>query len=199
MTTVDRARFEHLYLNANSIAEIAFLRALDKAAARPSEPTPEQRAAAQALAQQLNNPDPATFDWSALQGVYGFDGPPAATPADAGHAPPTEPARPPSFDEMVGFDDDDEDLDAPIDIARYLQHVEEARPALQPRIDDCFARADIAALEAALASLPADRPSLASALTPDVFAQWLELYESHHDGMQAAVMGIRRLEPLLPG
>ena len=199
MTTVDRARFEHLYLNANSIAEIAFLRALDKASTRPSQPTPAQRAAAEALAHQLNNPDPATFDWSALQGVYGFDGPLDAAPdATVGSAPP-EPIRVPSFDEMVGFDDDDEDLDAPIDIARYLERVEEARPALQSRIEDCFARADLAALQAALATLPADRPSLASRLTPDAFTQWLELYESHHDGMQATVMGIRRLEPLLPG
>ena len=198
MTTVDRARFEHLYLNANSIAEIAFLRALDKAASRPSEPTPEQRAAAEALAHQLNNPDPATFDWSALQGVYGFDGPLDASPATAAEAAPPEPTRLPSFDELVDLDDD-EDLDAPIDIARYLERVEEARPALQSRIDGCFARADIAALESALATLPADRPSLASPLTPDAFTQWLELYESHHDGMQAAVMGIRQLEPLLPG
>lgn len=198
MTTVDRARFEHLYLNANSIAEIAFLRALDKASSRPSDTTPEQRAAAEALAHQLNNPDPATFDWSALQGVYGFDGPLDAAPATPVEAAPPEPARMPSFDELVGLADDEE-LDAPIDIARYLARVEEARPALQSRIEDCFARADIAALESALATLPADRPSLASPLTPDAFTQWLELYESHHDGMQAAVMGIRRLEPLLPG
>jgi hypothetical protein len=198
MTTVDRARFEHLYLNANSIAEIAFLRALDKASSRPSEPTPEQRAAAEALAHQLNNPDPATFDWSALQGVYGFDGPLDAAPETPVESAPPEPVRVPSFDEMVGFDDDD-DLDAPIDIARYLERVEQARPALQSRIEDCFARADIAALESALATLPADRPSLASRLTPGAFTRWLELYESHHDGMQAAVMGIRQLEPLLPG
>ena len=197
MTTVDRARFEHLYLNANSLAEIAFLRALDNVSTRPSEPTPEQRAAAQALAQQLNNPDPATFDWSALQGVYGFDGPLDAAPPPPVEPAPPEPARLPSFDEMVGFDD--EDVDAPLDIARYLERVEEARPSLQPRIDDCFARADLAALEATLATLPADRPSLASRLTPDAFTRWLELYESHHDGLQAAVMGIRQLEPLLPG
>jgi hypothetical protein len=198
MTTVDRTRFEHLYLNANSIAEIAFLRALDKASTRPSEATPEQRAAAEALAHQLNNPDPATFDWSALQGVYGFDGPLDAVPETPVESAQPETVRVPSFDEMVGVDDE-EDLDAPIDIARYLERVEEARPALQSRIEDCFARADIAALESALATLPADRPSLASPLTPDAFTQWLELYESHHDGMQAAVMGIRQLEPLLPG
>lgn len=198
MTTVDRARFEHLYLNANSIAEIAFLRALDKASTRPSETTPEQRAAAEALAHQLNNPDPATFDWSALQGVYGFDGPLDAAPETPVESAQAGTVRVPSFDEMVGLADD-EDLDAPIDVARYLERVEEARPALQSRIEDCFARADIAALESALATLPADRPSLASPLTPDAFTQWLELYESHHDGMQAAVMGIRQLEPLLPG
>jgi hypothetical protein len=178
MTTVDRTRFEHLYLNANSIAEIAFLRALDKASTRPSEATPEQRAAAEALAHQLNNPDPATFDWSALQGVYGFDGPLDAVPETPVESAQPETVRVPSFDEMVGVDDE-EDLDAPIDIARYLERVEEARPALQSRIED--------------------RPSLASPLTPDAFTQWLELYESHHDGMQAAVMGIRQLEPLLPG
>jgi len=198
MSSLDRARFEHLYLNANSIAEIAFLRALDKAAASPPELTPEQRAAAEAFAGELNNPDPATFDWSALEGVYGFDGPLDAAPVDT---PPSaaalEPRRP-GFDEMIGIDDD-EDPDAPIDIARYLARVEAARPSLQPRIDDCFARVDLAALEAALATLPADRPPLASALTPDAFTRWLELYESHHEGMEAAVLRIRQLEPMLPG
>jgi hypothetical protein len=198
MMTLDRARFEHLYLNANSIAEIAFLRALDKAASAPAEPTPEQRAAAKAFESQLNSLEPATFDWSALQGIYGFDGPLDAAPPAPGEPESTPPARMPSFDEMVGIDDD-EDLDAPIDIARYLERVDEARPALQSRINDCFARADIAALESALATLPTDRPSLTSALSPGAFTQWLEFYESHHDGMQAAVHGIRRLEPMLPG
>ena len=196
MTTLARAHFEHLYLNANSIAEIAFLRALDKAASPPAEPTPEQRAAAKAFENQLNHPDPATFDWSALQGLYGFDGPLDAPPPAASE--PTPPARVPGFDEIVGIDDD-EDLDVPIDIARYLRRVDEARPSLQARIDDCFARADIAALESALATLPAQWPSLASALAPDAFTQWLELYEARHDGMQAAVLGIRQLEPMLPG
>ncbi|MEO5686934.1 MAG: hypothetical protein ABIR54_06185 [Burkholderiaceae bacterium] len=196
--TLDRAHFEHLYLNANSMAEIAFLRALDNAATAPSEPTPEKLAAAKAFEHDLNNPDPQTFDWSALEGVYGFDGALDAAPPDSADADSPAPARTPSFDEVVGFDDD-EDLDAPIDIARYLKRVDEARPSLQSRIDDCFARADLAALESALATLPADRPSLTSTLTPESFERWLELYESHHDGVQAAVLGIRQLEPLLPG
>ena len=192
MTTLDRARFEHLYLHANSIAELALLRALDKAASSLPEPSPEQRAATAAFVHDINHPDPATFDWSALQGVYGFDGPLDATPPAA--TPPS--AHVPSFDEMVGIDDDD-DLDAPVDIARYLQRVDDARPALQPRVDDCFARADLAALEAALATLPADLPPLTAALTPDAFTRWLELYEGQHEGLQAAVLGIRQLEPLL--
>jgi len=120
---------------------------------------------------------------------------PAAAPAAAGTTAPP-PARLPGFDEMVGFDDD-EDLDAPVDIGRYLQRVDAARPQLQPRIDDCFARADIAALESALATLPGDRPPLTATLTPDAFTRWLELYEAHHDGMEATVHGIRRLEPIL--
>jgi hypothetical protein len=198
MTTLDRTRFEHLYLNANSIAEIALLRALDKAAAPRPEPTPEQRAASQAFAHALNNPDPATFDWSALQGVYGFDGPLDAAPAAAGTPGSAPPSRLTGFDEVVGFDDD-EGLDAPVDVGRYLQRVDAARPQLQSRIDDCFARADIAALESAIATLPGDHPPLTAALTPDAFTRWLELYESHHDGVQATVLGIRRLEPMLAG
>jgi hypothetical protein len=192
MPTLDRARFEHLYLHANSIAELALLRALDKASSSATQPTPAQRAATAALVHDINHPDPETFDWSALQGLYGFDGPLDATPSAA--APP--PAHVPSFDEMVGIDDDD-DLDAPVDIARYLARVDEARPALRPRVDDCFARADLAALEAALATLPPDMPSLTGALTPDAFTRWLALYENRHAGLQAAVLGIRRLEPLL--
>ena len=197
--TLARKSFEHLYLNANSIAELALMRALDKALSTPSESTPDQLAAAEAFANAVNHPDPATFDWSALQGVYGFDGPLDAVPSvpNAGETPPPAPARVPGFDAIVGIDDD-EDLDGPIDVARYLSRVYAARPSLQARIDDCFARADLAALEAALSTLPTDRPPLTSALAPDAFAHWLQLYESHHDGMQEAVLGIRRLEPLFP-
>ena len=201
MTPLDRAHFEPLYLNANSIAEIAFLRALDAAASAPVQaPTPEQRADIAALAAQLANPDPANFNWAALEGVYGFDGaldtPPPTVSEDASGAP-SMPSLP-TFDEIVGWDED-ADIDAPLDIPRYLQRVEEARSSLQVRISDCFARVDMAALEAALATLPSDRPSLASTLAPAVFTRWLELYESHHAGLQAAVLEIRKLEPMFPG
>ena len=161
MTPLDRAHFESLYLNANSIAEIAFLRALDAAASAPVQaPTPEQRADFAALAAQLANPDPANFNWAALEGVYGFDGA----------------------------------LDIP-----PLAASEDARPSRQARISDCFARVDMPALEAVLATLPTDRPSLASTLAPAAFTRWLELYESHHAGLQAAVLEIRKLEPMFPG
>lgn len=199
MATLDRARFERLYLNANILAEIAFLRGLDAATAAPAAtPTADQRAAAAALVQQLNNPDPATFDWDALKGVYGFDGPLDAPPAE-GAAPASVSALAPpealSFDAVVGWDDD-EDLDAPPDLARYLARVEQARPALQARIDDCYARADLPALEAALATLPAERPPLTSALDAAALEAWLALYERHDAGLEAAVLGVRRLEPL---
>jgi hypothetical protein len=194
MARLDRTRFEYLYLNANSIADIALLRALDKAASAAAERTPEQRAAVAALAHDIANPDPATFDWSALEGVYGFDGPlDAAPPAGAGPGP-ADAVRLPSFDQMVGVDD--EDLDAPLDIAHYLRRVDDARPALQARVDDCFARADIAAFEAVLATLPTDRAPPDSALAPEDFTGWLELYEARHGGIEAIVHGIRQLEPL---
>ena len=197
---MDRTSFEYLYLHANSLAELAFRRSVARVLlAPPPEFTPEQLAANAALAQKLMNPTEADFDWSALDGVEGFD-----MSMEEGDAAAAAPAEPASDDAMTGLptfsdavDGLDVDLDdGPPDIARYLEQVDAARAQLQPRVTDCFLRADHAAIGTALASLPLALAPITGALTPDAFAAWLELYETGHEGLQAAVMEVRRLEPM---
>ena len=194
---MDRTSFEYLYLHANSLAELAFRRSVARVLlAPPPEFTPDQLAANAALAQKMMNPTEADFDWSALDGVEGFD-----MSMEEGGAAAAEPA---SDDAMTGLptfsdavDGLDVDLDdGPPDIARYLEQVDAARPQLQPRVTDCFLRADHAAIGTALASLPLALAPITGALTPDAFTAWLELYETGHEGLQAAVMEVRRLEPM---
>ena len=77
--------------------------------------------------------------------------------------------------------------------------MEEARPVLQARISHNFEHADVAALEAALARLPTDRPALTDALVPADFLHWLERYEAHDTSLEELVTLVRALEPMFPG
>jgi hypothetical protein len=197
---MDRTSFETLYLHANSLAELAFRRSVARVLlAPPPELTAEQLADNAVLAQKLMNPAEADFDWSALEGVEGFgvsmgegDAAAALTP----ELPPEDAmAGLPTFSDAVDGLDVDLD-DGPPDVARYLAQVDAARAQLEPRVADCFLRADHAAIAAALASLPIALAPITGALTPDEFTAWLELYEAGHEGLQAAVMEVRRLEPM---
>jgi hypothetical protein len=197
---MDRAAFEYLYLHANSLAELAFRRSVARVLlAPPPEFTPDQLAENAALAQKLAHPTEADFDWSALDGVEGFgvSSPEGDAAAAASTELPPDDAMTglPTFSDAVdGLDVDLED--GPPDVARYLEQVDAARAQLQPRVIDCFLRADHAAIFTALERLPLALAPITGALTPDEFTAWLELYETGHEGLQAAVMEVRRLEPM---
>lgn len=188
---MDRAAFEYVYLHANTLAELAFLRALAGLAdAAPPEITPEQFAANAAQADRMLHLGVDDIDWSALEGL---DATPASdtaqAPADEGEC-----ASLPGFSETLdaaGLQIDD----GPPDVGAYLGVVERARGALRARVDDGFARADLAALAAAFARLPTDLPSLAGPLSEAQFMRWLGLHEARHAALASIVAEIRKLEP----
>jgi hypothetical protein len=188
---LNRTAFEYVYLHANALAELAFLCALaNVAAAAPPEYTAEQVADNAAQADRMMHLGADEIDWAALEGIDDLQ-PLAAAEAALEEAPTV---LLPGFSEAMdaaGLRIDD----GPPDVAAYLATVERARDALQARVDDGFARADLAALDAAVATLPADLASLAGPLAEPQFMRWLNLHEARHAGLAAVVTEIRKLEP----
>jgi len=193
---MQRPAFDHAWLHANAIAELAFLRSLAKAfVAFQSPPSEADRAALDEMAQRIAGLDEDSFDWSALQGVEGFDASAEPAPAPPGDTPvrTVDLSGVPAFADAVAFDCDPEQ--GPPDIARYLACVALARAALEPRIADAHARADHAALDAALAQSAGDIAGFDQDLGEAGFTHWLERYEREEPALLALVEELRRLEP----
>jgi hypothetical protein len=197
---MDRPAFDHAWLHANAIAELTFLRSLARAFVALQAPASGQvRADLAELGQRVADLDEHNFDWSALEGVEGFGVPaqPGSTASDAGPPPTVDLAGVPAFGDAVDFDGDPEQ-GAP-DIDRYLGCVAAARSVLEPRIADAHARADHAALDAALAPLAADEPGLGEPLDAAGLTGWIERYEREDPALVAVIEALRRFEPGLDG
>lgn len=183
---MDRPQFELLYVHAHALAELAFVRSLARAMDAPvPELPPEQLADLSNAVDGALHATEADFNWDALAGL-GQDDPAAG--ADA--APPGDAPPGPGFDEaLAGVADPDADIAA--DPHGYLSTVYAARPALQPRLDHLWARADRPALEAMLADLPAQPEPLTGPLTADGWAAWLAAFEQHDPALETLVATLR--------
>jgi hypothetical protein len=188
---MNRTSFEFLYLHANAIADLGFLRAMAAAAsAPPPELPPEQFAANAAEADRLMNPDAATFDWSAFEGVPGFDDTAGST-GDADTAVPAD--RGPTFDQALDQVGSTIEGDGPPELVPYLAQVHDARELLQARITACWEQAG-PAFDALLLDLPPELAPITGPLTADTFLPWLERHEARDDGVQALVAQVRALD-----
>jgi len=190
---MDRASFEFLYLHAHAIADLSFLRGMSAAFdAPPPDLTPEQFAANAAEAERALNVTEAEFDWSALEGVPGFDAA-ADTSLDTGEAVTADIG--PTFDQALEQVGATLDGDGPPELEPYLVHLHAARELLQPRIGVCH---DMAGpeLDAVLLDLPPDLAPLNRALSAAEFLPWLEQYEQRHEGVSTVVAMVRALDPL---
>lgn len=188
---MNRQSFEHLYLHANSIATLAFLRAMARIIAMPAptEPSPAMQEFAAAIEHQMQHPE--TFDWSVYDGIdEGVD-------ALIRQREEAEASNLPFFGDCVAMAEEDEPEGGMPDVGRYLERARAAAAALAPRIDDSFARVDQAALADALATLPDDLPPLTAALSAEDLERWIVLYEAEHEGLQRAVDETRKPEPVL--
>jgi hypothetical protein len=188
---MDRSSFEFLYLHAHAIADLSFLRGMAAALASPvPDLSPEQFAANAAAAEQAMNVTEVEFDWSAFDGVPGFDAT-AGTGLDTGDAVTADVG--PTFGEALEQAGATLDGDGPPELAPYLVHLHAARELLQPRIGMCH---DMAGpeLDAVLLDLPPDLAPLNRALSAAEFLPWLEAYEQQHDGVSTVVAMVRELD-----
>jgi hypothetical protein len=196
---MDRAVFENVYLHANCIAELGLCRAMVAAAGAPP---------AVVAVPQEGRDAPAAWqeDESAVAGVLGFGEltpeqharlvtmTEAALRGDPGDVDGTSGDE--SFGMAIGVGPLDPEWGPP-DVGLYLAQAYDARDALRSRIDECYARADLAGLAAALAALPSDLSPLAAAMDADALEAYLVRYEAGDAALADLVVQVRRLEPQL--
>jgi hypothetical protein len=85
--------------------------------------------------------------------------------------------------------------DGPLDLGAFLARAH-ARPLPAAQVDAAFARANHASIDAVLARLPADLPSLAAPLDAEGLARWLALFRAEDPALEALVESIvRSVEP----
>ena len=192
---MDRTSFEHVYLYAHAIGDLGFWRATAAMlSAPPPEVTPEQRAENAAIFKDMLNPDPATFNWDAYEGIPGFD-------AEADAAVEAENAarvyHGPTYDqamEEVGVTYDD-DGNEPPEVGPYLDLVHAARELMQEHITACWEQFG-PAVEALVSQLPGDLAPITSPLTLETFLPWLERHEAHDNAVETLVAEVRALKPM---
>jgi len=179
---MDRTAFDHLYLHAHALAELAFARSLARVLdAPPPTFTDAERADLAANFDAALNATEETFNWAALDGI----GEAAPEPSND---PPAAPG--PSFDEaLASVQDPDGELTP--DPARYLHDVYAARPALEPRLAHLWAHADRPALAGLLAAVTSQAEPLTGRLSAEGWQAWLAAYEAHDPALEALVAAVR--------
>jgi hypothetical protein len=179
---MDRQSFYFLYVNLNSLAELALQQLAAKILAQTPQPGPlehlsDEERDARVLASFEN------IDLSALDGLgvanttedAHLDELPPELPAESMSEPPTE---------------GDEELD----VERYLARAYSYEEQLRGRIDDCYGRADLSGMEAALLQLPDHLSALTGQLSAAQMEEWLALYEQGHAALGDLTIQIRRLD-----
>ncbi|WP_426687477.1 hypothetical protein [Rhodanobacter ginsengiterrae] len=87
----------------------------------------------------------------------------------------------------------DELPDGPLDLDAFLLRAY-AKPLPAPRVEAAFGRADVAALVAALAQLPADLPPLTAPMDGHGLARWLAFFRTEDPQCEALVFEVSRLD-----
>jgi hypothetical protein len=178
--SLNREQFWHLYVNANSLSELAIValgrdwEASGETTAAAPPPTDEQARVADEQLQARLAAQYASADWSALDGLdWDLIG-----GALRGPRPPSLPSPQPSD---------------PPDMAAGLEQAYARERTLRRHADAAFDLADRAALAAALARLPAELPALTARLPAEALSRWLQAYQAGTPALGTIVASIRAL------
>jgi hypothetical protein len=200
---MERQGFYYLYVNLNSLAELGFKLAAAKVfaelpAAAPAEELTQEEIDARVAASFENldlsaldglgvaSPDEAPLDLEALsrqadQELAELEKMMSAARLSPGGEAPD--------DEQSGDDSDGE-----IDIDRYMARAYSYEEQLRERIDGHYQRADLTALNAALAQLPTHLSSLTEPMSAEDIREWLKLYDDGHEVLTDLTIHIRQLD-----
>lgn len=183
---MERQSFYFLYVNLNSLAELALQQLAAQILAQPQAPgelenLSDEEREARVLASFEN------LDLSALEGLGTEEEAPGVLvdflPQESFELPAGEPPA---------------DGGAELDIGRYLERAYSYEDMLRSRIDYCHTHADLAAIQAALAQLPAHLPPLAARLSAADMTEWLTLYSDGNAVLGDLAAQMRRLDLSAP-
>ncbi|MEO6279940.1 hypothetical protein [Roseateles sp.] len=187
---MDRTAFEYLYLHANALAELGFIRAsVALAAAAQAEPTPEALAERAAFAEAIMNPDPEKFDWSAFDGMEI----PSSLEEASGTSVPVVDLGP-TFEQAMELVGATYDFETFPELEPYVVHLYAAGPLLRERISAHHAAAE-PSVDAALMVIDPSPAPLQGPLTPAQLLVWLDRYEGQDEAVQLVVQRVRSFDP----
>ena len=173
---MERRSFYFLYVNVNSLAELALkqLAAQALVQVRTPEPGPQENLSqeerdARVMAGFEN------LDLSALDGLEL----PATIDEPAALEAPSEPT-PDSGEEL--------------DVGGYLKRAYSYEEHLRPRIDDHYRRADLVSLDATLTQLPDRLRPLTGPLSAADMEEWLALYKAGNEVLTDLAVQMRQLD-----
>ena len=179
---MDRSSFYYLYVNANSLAELALQLLSEQILAQPEPDAPpltqaeiDARVQANFAGIDLTAFENGSFDFSRLPTL-------AADPEATIEIPPP---RELTAEEAAARESS---------IARYVQGAYAHEAALRHRLDEYYQRTDLPALDAALAQLPVDLPPLTRALSALEMSRWLTAYETGNEALDTVVVQMRQLD-----
>jgi len=185
---MDRREFYFLYVNLNSLADLALWQLAAKLLAQPSEVESQAPLSQENLSQDERDARIlASFenlDFSALDDLNLSS---ITTEADGVEAPPLEPAVPATSEQAIEGAEE-------IDVERYLARAYSHEEQLRERIDSHYLRADLPAMKAALLQLPSGLRMLTGPLSATDVVDWLALYDAGNTVLIDLTTEMRRLD-----
>jgi hypothetical protein len=183
---MERQRFYFLYVNLNSLAELALRQLAAKILAQPlAGGVPETLSEAERDALVMANFQ--NLDFAALDGLD-FS---STQPVDIEEF--ESELSVPSMSEPAVSEQSAEDGEEP-DVERYLARAYGYEELLRDRIDHCYRSADLSAMDAALLQLPSRLRPLTGRLSAADMTDWLTLYAEGNEVLTDITAQMRRLD-----
>ena len=183
---MDRNSFYYLFVNSNSIAELAMQLMAERVMAQPlepEEPMTQEEYEAQMAARFKD------VDLAALQNEDGdFDVSRYFAAQAASNNEADVPHEPPPLPELTP----EQEAAREVSIGTYLATAYVQEASLLEAVAQCYQQLDLPALAAAVAQLPADLPPMTEALSAPAMARWLRLYEADDEAVNEVVLQFRR-------
>lgn len=177
---MERQGFYFLYVNLNSLAELA----LQQLAAKILAQTPEAGVLENLTDEERDARVLASFenmDLSALDGLG------VSSDESVIEESPFELSTDPTNEPVI-------ESDEPLDIERYMARAYSYEEQLRGRIDDCHRRADLSAMDTALRQLPDHLRPLTGQLSAADMEDWLGLYADGNEALTDLTIQMRRLD-----
>ena len=185
---MERRDFYFLYVNLNSLADLALWQLAAKLLAQPTEVESQNPLSQESLSQdECDARILASFENLDFSALDGLDLSSITTEPGGVEAPPLEPSA-------LATSEQPNEGNEEIDVERYLARAYSHEEQLRERIDSHYLRADRPAMQAALLQLPSRLRALTGPLTTADVLDWLTLYDAGNTVLIDLTTEMRRLD-----